>query len=125
MAKVIEQLIEDRFAVYNGDCMDVLAELPDESVHLSIYSPPFGGLYHYSSSDRDLSNARDYDEFFEHYGYVVDELARVTVPGRMTAVHCMDVPSGNSGRDTLRDFPGDIIRQHRDYEFDYIARYHI
>ena len=125
MALVADQVITDRYAIYNGDCMEMMAALPPESMHLSVYSPPFGGLYHYSSSDRDLSNARDYEEFFEHYGYIVQELFRVTMPGRMTAVHCMDVPTGNSGKDALTDFPGDIIRQHRDLGFDYIARYHI
>lgn len=122
---VLDQIITDRYAIYNGDCMDVMAALPDASIHLSVYSPPFGGLYHYSSSERDLSNARDYTEFFEHYGYVVADLARLTMPGRMTAVHCMDVPTGNSGKDALVDFPGDIIRLHVDHGFDYIARYSI
>lgn len=125
MSAVQDQLITDRYAVYLGDCIDVMGALPDESVHLSVYSPPFGGLYHYSSSERDLSNARDYDEFFGHYGYVIAEKARVTMPGRMTAVHCMDVPTGNSGKDALTDFPGDIIRAHKPHGFDYIARYHI
>lgn len=121
----MDQLVTDRFAIYNGDCIDMLGALPDNAMHLSVYSPPFAGLYHYSSSERDLSNARNYDEFFAHYTFVVQELYRVTMPGRMTAVHCMDVPTGNSGRDTLMDFPGDIIRQHRDIGFNYIARYHI
>jgi DNA modification methylase len=125
MALVADQVITDRYAIYNGDCMDVMASLPDGSIHLSVYSPPFGGLYHYSSSERDLSNARDYLEFFEHYGLVTAELARITMPGRMTAVHCMDVPTGNSGKDALTDFPGDIIRMHKDHGFDYIARYSI
>lgn len=97
--------------------------LPDGSVHLSVYSPPFGGLYHYSSSERDLSNCRDYREFFDHYEFVVRELFRLTVPGRLTGVHCMDVPSGNSGCDHLTDFPGDIIRLHEKIGFQYIARY--
>lgn len=109
---VIDQLITDKFAVYHGDCVEVMAGLPDASIHLSIYSPPFGGLYHYSSNDRDLSNCDDYDSFFEHYGYVVRDLARITMPGRITAVHCMDVPLSNSGTDSMRDFPGDIIRLH-------------
>lgn len=122
---VIDQQITDRFAVYNGDCIEGMAALPKESVALSVYSPPFGGLYHYSSSDRDLSNCRDYDEFFEHYAFVVRELFRITMPGRMTAVHCMDVPSGNSGTDYLIDFPGDIIRLHKAEGFDFIARYAI
>ena len=120
---VIEQQVTDRYAIYNGDCLDVMAELPDGSIHLSVYSPPFGGLYHYSSSDRDLSNARDYAEFFEHYGFVVAELARLTMPGRISAVHSMDVPTGNTGRDALTDFPGDIIRLHAEHGFDYIGRH--
>lgn len=120
-----DQLITDRYAIYQADCMDVMPQFPAESIHLSVYSPPFGGLYHYSSSERDLSNARDYEEFFEHYGYIIAELARLTVPGRMTAVHCMDVPTGNSGKDALTDFPGDIIRAHQPHGFEYIARYHI
>lgn len=109
---VIDQIITDKFALYHGDCVEVMAGLPDSSVHLSIYSPPFGGLYHYSSNERDLSNCDDYDSFFEHYGYVVKDLARITMPGRITAVHCMDVPLSNSGTDSMRDFPGDIIRLH-------------
>jgi DNA modification methylase len=122
---VLTQEIADRYAVYNGDCIEVMATLPDKCIHLSIYSPPFGGLYHYSSSERDLSNCRDYAQFFEHYTFVVRELARVAHPGRMTAVHCMDVPSGNSGTDYLVDFPGDIIRLHEREGWRYIARYAI
>lgn len=122
---VIDQEITDQYAIYNADCMDVMGKMKDDSVHLSIYSPPFGGLYHYSSSDKDLSNCRDYDEFFEHYDFVVAEKQRVTVPGRITCVHCMDVPSGNSGKDYLLDFPGDIIRLHKKHGFEYIARYHV
>lgn len=122
---VKNQVITDQYAIYNGDCIEVMKSLPSESIHLSIYSPPFAGLYHYSSDDRDLSNARTYEEFFEHYDFVVKELYRLTVPGRMTAVHCMDVPTGNTGCDTLTDFPGDIIRQHKRLGFDYVARYHV
>lgn len=122
---VIEQDVSDRHAIYNGDCMDVLSAMPDGTVHLSVYSPPFGGLYHYSSSDRDLSNCDDYGQFFEHYGYIVAEIARVTMPGRMSAVHCMDVPTGNTGCDALIDFPGDIIRLHEKHGFRYVARYAI
>jgi DNA modification methylase len=121
----MDQRITDHYAAYLGDCLEVMPGLPDGSIHLSVYSPPFAGLYHYSSSDRDLSNARNYDEFMEHYGYVVVELARLTMPGRISAVHCMDVPTGNTGRDALRDFPGDIIRLHAQHGWDYIARYHV
>lgn len=109
---VKEQEITKQYAIYNGDCVELLKSLPDERIHLSCYSPPFGGLYVYSSNDRDLSNCVDYNQFFEHYGFVVREISRVTVPGRMTAVHCMDVPTGNTGTDGLIDFPGDIVRLH-------------
>ena len=122
---VNDQEITEKYAIYNGDCCETIARFPSESVHLSIYSPPFGGLYHYSSNDRDLSNCRDYDHFFEHYEYVVREISRLTMPGRMTAVHCMDVPSGNCGTDFLIDFPGDIIRLHDKFGFKFIARYAI
>jgi hypothetical protein len=123
---VVAQEITDRYALYHGDCMEVMPSLPDGSIHLSVYSPPFAGLYHYSSSDRDLSNARDYDEFFLHYEFIVRELFRVTMPGRMTAVHCMDVPNSNTGKgDTLKDFPGDIIRMHERNGWGYVARYHV
>lgn len=120
---VAEQKITDTYAAYQGDCLEVMPTLPDGCVHLSVYSPPFGGLYHYSSSERDLSNCDDYDQFFEHYRFVVRELFRLTMPGRMTAVHCMDIPTGNTGCDHLRDFPGDIIRLHEEIGFRYAARY--
>ena len=122
---VNEQIITDRYAAYQGDCCEVMPSLPAGKVHLSIYSPPFAGLYHYSSSERDLSNCRGYEEFFAHYEFVVKELHRLTMPGRMTAVHCMDVPSGNSGRDHMIDFPGDIIRLHERLGWNYVARYHV
>lgn len=122
---VADQVIADRYAIYQSDCVEVMQALPDDSIHLSIYSPPFGGLYHYSSNDRDLSNCADYDEFFRQYEYCVRELARITLPGRMTAVHCMDVPTGNSGCDALTDFPGDIIRLHERLGFRYVARYSV
>ena len=123
---VIDQTITDTFAIYNGDSMEVMPTLPDGSVHLSIYSPPFAGLYQYSSSERDLSNSTGYPEFFEHYAYFVREVFRLTMPGRMTAVHCMDIPTGNTGKgDGLRDFPGDIIRLHEAEGWAYVARYHV
>jgi DNA modification methylase len=125
VASVLNQLITEQYALYCGDCLEVMPGLPDGSIHLSIYSPPFAGLYQYTSSDRDLSNCRSYDEFMQHYAFVVKELFRLTMPGRMTAVHCMDVPTGNTGKDALIDFPGDIIRLHKKIGFEYIARYHV
>jgi len=122
---VIDQTITDKYALYHGDCIPIMEDMPKESIDISIYSPPFGGLYHYSSSERDLSNCKDYKEFFIHYEFVVKEIFRLTKPGRMTCVHCMDVPSGNSGIDNLTDFPGDIIRLHDKHGFKYIARYSV
>ena len=121
---VADQTITDRYALYLGDCHEVMAAMPDNRVHLSVYSPPFGGLYHYSSSERDLSNCADYDEFFEHYAFTIRGLYRVTLPGRMTAVHCMDIPASNTGKgDHIIDFSGDIIRAHIAEGWRYIARY--
>lgn len=130
MGNVADQLITDKYALYNGDCMEVLPDLADESIHLSVYSPPFGmesggALYHYTSSERDLSNARTYTEFLRQYEFIVEQISRVTMPGRISAVHCADIPTGNTGRDGLADFPGDIIRLHRKLGFEYIARYHV
>lgn len=122
---VHDQFLTDQCALYHGDCIEVMQAMPDASVHLSVYSPPFGGLYHYSSNERDLSNSDDYATFFEHYAYCVRELARITLPGRMTAVHCTDVPRSNSGVDALRDFPGDIIRLHEAEGWSYTARYSV
>jgi len=127
MDEQVREVVTDRYALYLDDCLEVMPNFPDGSVHFSIYSPPFAGLYHYSSSTRDLSNSRDYPEFLEHYGFVVREIERLTMPGRVSAVHCMDVPSGNTGTgaDHLIDFPGDIIRLHEKLGFIYVARYHV
>lgn len=122
---VIDQSVTDKFAIYNGDCVEGMKALPDASIHLSVYSPPFGGLYHYSSNERDLSNCDDYDGFFEHYAFVVRELARITMPGRMSCVHCMDVPRSNSGTDSYLDFPGDIIKLHERQGWKYAGRHAI
>lgn len=122
---ITDQCVNEKYAAYNGDCIEVMKSLPDESVHLTVYSPPFGGLYNYSSDPRDLSNCLDYKEFFEHYSFVVREKHRITLPGRMSAVHCMDIPSGNTGLDYLTDFPGDVIRLHERHGWRYVARYHV
>jgi DNA modification methylase len=116
-------VITDQYAIYHGDCIEHMREMPDNSIHLSIYSPPFAGLYHYSSSERDLSNCKDYGEFMEHYEYVVREIYRLTPPGRISCVHCADVSLSNSGGDCLMDLPGDIIKLHREVGFGYKARH--
>lgn len=122
---VKNQKITNDYALYNGDCVEVMKDLPDNSIHCSIYSPPFGGLYQYSSDDRDLSNNDNYDTFMVHYGFVIDELTRVTLPGRMSCVHCMDIPNSNSGTDSYLDFPGDIIRLHESKGWKYAGRHAI
>jgi DNA modification methylase len=123
---IIDQHITDDYALYHGDCIEVLAGMADESAHASIYSPPFCGLYHYSSSERDLSNCRTYAEFFEHYEFVARELLRVTMPSRVSVVHCMEVPGdgSNLGGNTV-DFPGDIIRMHQRLGWHYVCRYFV
>lgn len=116
---VKDQIVSGNYAIYNGDCMDVIRSIPDESVDLSIYSPPFAGLYNYSSSERDFSNCENKEQFLEQYEYLVAQMARVTKPGRITAVHCTDV-FDNSCR--LWDFPHEIIRIHEKYGFQYRNR---
>jgi len=114
------QKITDNYAIYNGDCVEVLPELKKESVHITIYSPPFSDLYTYSSSERDLSNSKSYKEFFEHYEFVVNQIYRVMMSGRISCVHCMDIPKkGDKG---LIDFPGDIIKLHEKIGFYYTGR---
>jgi DNA modification methylase len=130
---VNESVITDEYALYNGDCIEVMRELPDEKVDLSIYSPPFCGLYNYSSDERDLSNCATYQIFFEHYDFVIAEIARLTKPGRLSYVHVMDVPGKGNGETArmgsganlatgLIDFPGDVIRAHEKHGFVFAGR---
>ena len=119
---VSEQVLTDDYAIYNGDCIEVMKTLPKESVGLTVYSPPFAGLYQYSSDARDMSNCIDKEEFFEHYGYCIDEIARITKPGRISAVHCMDIPLSNAGCDAMFDLPGRIILEHEKRGFAYGGR---
>lgn len=116
---VKEQLITEQYAIYNSDCMYVMPQLKDESVDLSIYSPPFAGLYNYSSSPNDFSNCESNEQFLQQYEYLVAEIARVTKAGRITAVHCTDV-FDNTCR--LWDFPHEIIQIHARYGFEYRNR---
>ena len=116
---VLNQLIESRFAIYNGDSVEVLKGLPDDSVHYSIFSPPFSSLYVYSNSDRDMGNSSTESEFWQHFKYLITELHRVIMPGRLVSVHCMDLPLTKSrdGVIGMKDFPGDIIRAFQDAGF--------
>lgn len=114
-----DQIITSQYAIYNSDCMEVLPTIPSESVDLSVYSPPFAGLYNYSSSERDFSNCESKEQFLEQYDYLISEIARITKPGRITAVHCTDV-FDNACR--LWDFPHEIIRLHEKHGFQYRNR---
>ncbi len=123
--KVEDQKITKSFALYNGDCCEVLPDLPDESIGFSVFSPPFADLYSYSDDYRDMSNSGTYEEFFEHFGFLADQLKRLMIPGRVVAVHCMDLLTTKTmGYEIgLRDFPGDIIRLFIEKGFVYHSRH--
>ena len=108
----IDSTMGENYALYNGDCVDVLRDLPAQSVHYSIFSPPFASLYTYSNSPRDMGNCRTNEEFFEHFAFLVAELKRVMRPGRNVSFHCMLFPASKErdGFIGLKDFRGDLIR---------------
>jgi DNA modification methylase len=124
---VRDSVVTDKYAIYCGDSMEVMQSMPDASIHFSTYSPPFGSnqgaLYTYSSHPNDLSNCDDYDMFLSQYSFFVKELARITMPGRMSCVHCTDVPRSNSGTDSYIDLPGDIIKLHERHGWKYAGRH--
>ena len=113
MVRCLNEYHGDDFSAYNGDCVDVLRQFPDECIDFSVYSPPFGSLFVYSESAADMGNSTD-DEFREHYAHLVREKYRLTKPGRITAVHCSDLPmtKWREGAVGIKDFSGDIIRIH-------------
>lgn len=113
------QQITDSYAIYNSDCMYVLESMPEKSIDLSIYSPPFAGLYNYSSHENDFSNCESREQFLQHYEFLIQEMARVTKPGRINAVHCTDIFDNKS---FLWDFPHEIIRLHEKHGFHYRNR---
>ena len=108
----IDSYITEKFALYNGDSCEILTDIPDNSVHYQIFSPPFASLYTYSNSERDLGNCRSNEEFFEHFEFIVRELYRVLMPGRLVSFHCMNLPSSKErdGYIGIKDFRGDLIR---------------
>lgn len=119
--KVLEQYISDRMALYHGDSCEVLTGIPDNSVHFIVYSPPFASLYTYSNSDRDLGNCRDHTEFFAQFEFIVEELYRVLMPGRLMSVHCMNLPTSKErdGFIGIEDFRGELIRLYQKIGFVY------
>lgn len=122
--EILNQKIDDRYAMYNGDCVEVLKGITDNSIHYSIFSPPFASLYTYSNSDRDMGNSASDNEFYEHFKFLISELYRVTMPGRLLSFHCMDLPMMKSrdGVIGLKDFPGELIRMFTDAGFIYHSK---
>lgn len=114
----------ENFVAYNGDCVSITSQLPDEIVGFSIYSPPFRNLFIYSDSELDMGNCANDDDFNNHYSFLILELLRLTKPGRLTAVHCSDLPSSKwkDGIIGLKDFPGDIVRLHQQAGWIFHAR---
>jgi hypothetical protein len=119
----IKQVVTDQYAIYNGDCVEVIAGLPDKSVDYSIFSPPFSSLYTYSNSPRDMGNARNDGEFFDQFQYLIKQLARVIKPGRNVSFHCMQLPTSKErdGYIGLKDFRGDLIRAFQAEGFIYAS----
>jgi len=121
---VTQQKVTDRYAAYCGDSVEVIKGLPDDSVHFPIFSPPFANLYIYSDSYRDMGNTKDLDEFVRHYNYLAGELLRITIPGRVAAVHCKDLVryKGRDGTAGIVDFPGELIRSMERAGWSYHSR---
>lgn len=116
---VKNQLIKKEYAIYESDCMFVLPTLKKESIDLSIYSPPFAGLFNYSSSGNDFSNCENKEQFLEQYDFLIKEISRITKAGRITAVHCTDINIMDNKSIILWDFPHEIIKIHEKYGFKY------
>lgn len=112
MNKVIDQAEGTDWKIYNADCVEVCRDIPDNSIHFSVYSPPFESLYTYSNSERDVGNSKSTDEFWQHYKFLIAEQFRMAMPGRLVSVHCMNLPTSKSfhGFIGIRDFRGEIIR---------------
>ena len=123
--KVLDQAHGNNWSLFRGDCCDVIQGIPDASIDYSIFSPPFAELYAYSDNDRDMGNSRNYSQFFDHFGYLVEQLHRVIAPGRLISVHCIDIPAmkERDGYIGLKDFPGDIIRLFQRCGFVYHSRH--
>lgn len=121
---VIDQVVKDRYAIWNGDSCEVTREIPDNSIHYTIFSPPFASLYTYSNSDRDMGNSKTDDEFYKHFIYLAKELYRITMPGRLLSFHCMDLPmmKERDGVIGLKDFPALMRKIFEDCGFIYHSK---
>lgn len=118
---VLDQVVKQKYAIYNGDSCEVIKGIPDNSIHYTIFSPPFASLYTYSNSDRDMGNCKGDKEFAEHFRFLIDELYRVTIPGRLLSFHCMQLPLSKErdGVIGLKDFRGELIRMFQEAGFIY------
>jgi hypothetical protein len=118
---VIDQVQGQNYALYHGDCVDVVKGIPDNSVHFSVFSPPFASLYTYSNSDRDMGNSKTHEDFTNHFQFLVQELYRALMPGRLVAFHCMNLPSSKArdGFIGIKDFRGELIRSFQTEGFIY------
>ena len=121
---VLNQMIDDKYAIYNGDSCEVVKNIPDNSIHYTLFSPPFASLYTCSNSDRDMGNSKGDDEFYQHFIYLARELYRITMPGRLLSFHCMDLPmmKERDGVIGLKDFPAIIRQVFQDCGFIYHSR---
>lgn len=121
MTKVINQTINEKYSLYNGDSCEIIKNIPNNSVHYSIFSPPFADLYVYSNSERDMGNCKTKSEFYEHFKYLIKDLYRVLMPGRLLSFHCMNLPTSKQrdGFIGINDFRGDLIRLFQECGFIY------
>lgn len=121
---VLAQTVEKKYAMYNGDSVELIKNIPDNSIHYTLFSPPFASLYTYSNSDRDMGNSKGDDEFYEHFKYLAKDLYRVTMPGRLLSFHCMDLPlmKSRDGVIGLKDFPALVRQIFEDCGFIYHSR---
>lgn len=119
--KVLSQKIEKNWSIYNGDSCEIMKEIPSNSIHFIIFSPPFSSLYTYSNIDRDMGNSKTDNEFFEHFNFLASELYRELIPGRLMSVHCMNLPTlkERDGVIGMKDFRGDLIRLFQKHNFIY------
>lgn len=121
---VLDQVVKNNYAIYHGDSVDIIGGIPDNSIHYTLFSPPFSSLYTYSNSDRDMGNCKGDEEFYTHFKFLADELYRITMPGRLLSFHCMDLPlmKSRDGVIGLKDFPALMLKIFQDCGFIYHSK---
>lgn len=121
---ILDQVVANRYALYHGDSVEITTQIPDNSIHYTLFSPPFSQLYTYSNSDRDMGNSKNDEEFYNHFKFLASELYRITMPGRLLSFHCMDLPlmKQRDGVIGLKDFPALMLRIFQDCGFIYHSK---